>query len=165
MDKIKFIFVLILTVVAIISYLKEKGVNNIDSLLTLLIIKIRDKFNSSQTQEKLEDVIKEAKESIPFLGILDKIPLLNRYITKILTDRINKIFSTILKDDFYKTENKQISILDNVESLIKSNVEPMELLTKVTEMKKDIEEKGAITAFIESDFKNTKIGAKITKKF
>ena len=162
---IKNMIVILLTVVAVISYMKEKGINSIDSLLTALIIKIRDKFNTSQTQEKLEDVIKEARESIPFLGILDKIPLINKYITKILTNRINKIFSTILKEDFYKTENKQIFILDNVEELIKSKVEPMELLTKVSEMKKEVSGRGYIEGFIESDLKNTKIGAKIIKKF
>lgn len=158
MDKIKFVGVVIVAVLSIIHALKSKGISDIGSLVNQFIIKARDLYNTSETQAKFDYVLQMVKSELPF-------PINLLISEKLIKTMIQNTFDEVLKDDFYKTEDKQTKILDEVENLIKSNVEPMNLLTKVTEMKKDIEEKGAITAYIESDSKNTKIGAKITKKF
>lgn len=158
MEKLKFIGMIILAILSIIYALKTKQVTNVLSLINVLAIKARDLYNSNEGQQKFNYVLKMVKAEVPF-------PFKILISEKLIKSMIQATFDNILKDDFYKTEKKQIYILDKVESLVKTNPEPMKLLTEVTKMKDDIKYKGYLEGFIESDLKDTKVGLKGGLKF
>lgn len=155
----KNILMLVLAILSILYSIKNKEEMTLDGIISNLIVAAKNKFLTIENEKKFNFVLAETKKEIPF-------PL-NLLISETrIKNMINDIYQSKFKEDFWNSENNQIAIIDTVETLINSKIEPMELLTKVSEMKKEVESKGKITGFIKSNLKNgVEAGLQFEKKF